>query len=436
MAGHSLLTGGNDLAMAAQGHAGAPSVERGRLPNGLEVVVRRRQDAETVALNLLVRAGSRFESDHCSGASNFVQRMFTQGTPTRPDRDAVMGTVTSRGGTLDVSNSLEFVEFLVALAPEDFELGLELLTDLLANSTFASDRIEHQRQLILSELALRRDNPSARAFDLFHTHVFANHPLKYLPTGDVTGTVRMTREHLLEFRRQRFTPPTMVLGVVGPFSSDQVSSALESTLGTLEAGAVVEDAGAPPPTAVAREVQYAAGRDQAMVLIGAPTVGLKHPDRYPLWLLQAILGPSGGRLFYDIRDARGLAYDTNVRLASTADCGSIIAYAGTDPANVELVSGLLFSHFDRVRSERVTPVELANAVGYIVGGTTVGTEQGTAQASHLVRSAALGLPIEIAELEANLQAVSTGDVHQVAVQYLAPERLTRVVVAPGSRVWQ
>ena len=78
-----------------------------------------------------------------------------------------------------------------------------------------------------------------------------------------------------------------------------------------------------------------------MIIIGGPTPGLHHVDRYPLWLLQTILGPGGGRLFYDIRDRHGMAYDTSMRLALTAESGSIMVYAGTDPANIEAVVELL-----------------------------------------------------------------------------------------------
>lgn len=406
------------------------------LPNGLTVVTRQRPDAETVAFDLTSRAGSRFETVVAPGASNFVQRMFTQGTPTRPDRDAIMRTVTSRGGTLDVSNGWEFLDFVVALAPEDFRLGLELVADLIANSTFAEDRVEHQRQLILSELALRRDNPAARAYDLLHSHLFAEHPLRFLPTGDVAGTAQIRRDQLLDFRAERVVPSAMVLGVAGPYTHAEVLGLVGETLGALPPAPKPIVAEVAPPPGAAREIQYALGRDQAIVLIGAPTWGLSHPDRHPLWLLQAIVGPSGGRLFYDIRDTRGLAYDTNIRFTVASDAGVMVAYAGTEPGNVDLVSELLYGHLARVREEPVTEQELTSAVGYIVGGTIVGTEAGVAQAGHLARNTALGLPTDIAEVEAQLRAVTAHDLQRVARQYLASSKLTRVVVAPGRKSWQ
>jgi predicted Zn-dependent peptidase len=403
------------------------------LSNGLTVVTRQRPDAEIVAFDLAARAGSRFETVAAPGASNFVQRMFTQGTPRRPDRDAVMRTVTARGGTLDVSNGWEFIDFVVAQAPEDFAIGLDLVTDLIANSTFEPDRVEHQRQLILSELALRRDNPSARAYDLLYSHLFEDHPLRFLPTGDAPGTEHIRRDQLLDFRADRVTPRASVLAVVGPYPHEQVIEMVRPTLGALPAGPEPIIAFVPPPTGVARDIQYALGRDQAMVLIGAPTGGIVHPDRYALWLLQSILGPSGGRLFYDIRDTRGLAYDTNIRLALTSDAGAIVAYAGTDPSNVEEVSELLYAHLARAREELMTRKELDNAVGFLVGGTIVGTEAGVAQAGQLARNTALGLPLDLAEVEAELRVVQPEDIQRVAQKYLTPSQLTRVVVAPGAK---
>lgn len=406
--------------------------EQTTLPNGLTVVSAQRPDAETVALTLTARAGARFEDPSTDSAAKFLERMYQQGTPGRPSRDAIMRTVTSRGGLFSVGTGWEFMDFSLVMAPEDLDVALDLLTDVLANSTFDPERIEHQRGLLLRELAERRENPPSRAFDLFYLSVFRDHELRFLPTGSVDGVTKLDRDTILRYRDERLAPSNMVLGLVSPYSQAEVLARLAPTLGTLASAPEPPAAGSPPPPGSAEEIQYALGRDQATVLIGGPTPGLGHPDRYPLWLLQTILGPGGGRLFYDIRDVHGLAYDTSMRLALTSAAGSIIAYAGTDPANIAQVRELLEQHLNRAREELVTEAELENAIGYLVGGTVVGLESGSAQAGQLAHNTALGLPLTTAELEANLRAVSREDIRRVAQEYLAPARLTTVVVAPGS----
>jgi predicted Zn-dependent peptidase len=427
----ALVAYGGAAAMEPPTAGAQVTAEQAVLPNGLSLVTAQRPDAETVAITLAVRAGARFEDDDTASAAHFLEHMYLQGTPTRPSRDAVMRTVTARGGTLSVGTGWEFLDFSVVMAPEDFEIALDLLADLLQNSFFDAERMEHQRGLIKIELDQRRDNPSSRAFDLFFGTVFREHQLRFLPSGLPAGVERLDRDGLLRYRDERVVAPNIVAGVVSPFGHGDVLSRFEATLGALTAGPRPSIAGAPPPRGVAQEVQFAAGQNQATVVIGAPTPGLNHPDRYPLWLLQTILGPGGGRLFYDIRDARGLAYDTNMRLALTAETGSIMAYAGTDPENLSDVIALLDGHLQRARAELVTEDELENAVGYLVGGTVVGLEASSAYAGHLAHNTALGLPLTTAELEANLRVVTRDDIQRVAREYLAPERLTRVVVAPG-----
>jgi predicted Zn-dependent peptidase len=317
------------------------------------------------------------------------------------------------------------------MAPEDFELALDLLADLLQNSLFDGQRMEHQRGLIQIELAQRRDNPSMRAFDLFYSTVFRDHQLRFLPSGIAAGVGRLDRETLVRYRDERVVASNIVAGVVSPFAHDDVLARFQSALGPLASGPRPSVEGMPPPGGVAQEVQFAAGRDQATVIIGGPTPGLNHADRYPLWLLQTVLGPGGGRLFYDIRDIHGLAYDTNMRLALTAESGSIMAYAGTDPANISEVIALLMQHLQRARDELVSETELENAIGYLVGGTVVGLESGSAYAGHLAHNTSLGLPLTTDELEAGLRAVTREDIQRVARTYLASNSLTRVVVAPG-----
>jgi predicted Zn-dependent peptidase len=402
-----------------------------QLANGLTLVTAQRPDAETVAITLAARAGARFEDDATASAAHFLEHMYLQGTPQRPSRDDLMRTVTARGGTLSVGTGWEFLDFSIVMAPEDFDLALDLLADMLQNSIFDSDRMEHQRRLIHIELDQRRDNPATRAFDLFYSTIFRDHQLRFLPSGLRAGVERLDRDTLVRYRDQRIVATNIVAGVVSPHGHDDVRERFQATLGVLPSRGAPSVAGAPPPQAVAQEAQLAAGRDQATVILGGPTPGLNHADRYPLWLLQTILGPGGGRLFYDIRDVHGLAYDTSMRLALTAEAGSIMAYAGTDPANVSAVISLLLDHLQRVRDELVSEAELDNAIGYLVGGTVVGLESGSAYAGHLAHNTALGLPLATTDLEASLRAVDREDLRRVARQYLAPERLTRVIVAPG-----
>jgi predicted Zn-dependent peptidase len=426
-----LVASGSAAAMDPPAAGAQATSEQIQLPNGLTLVTAQRPDAETAAITLAVRAGARFEDEGTASAAHFLEHMYLQGTPTRPSRDDVMRTVTALGGTLSVGTGWEFLDFSVVMAPEDFDVALDLLTDLLRSSLFDAERMEHQRGLIQIELDQRRDNPSSRAFDLFFGIVFRDHQLRFLPSGLPAGVERLDRETLLRYRDERVVAPNIVAGVVSPFGHDDVLARFESTLGLLPDGPKPSIGGAPPPAGVAQELQFAAGQNQATVVIGAPTPGLNHADRYPLWLLQTILGPGGGRLFYDIRDARGLAYDTNMRLALTAEAGSIMAYAGTDPANVSEVIALVAQHLQQARDELVREDELENAIGYLVGGTVVGLESSSAYSGHLAHNTALGLPLATAELEIRLRAVSRDDIQRVARAYLAPEHLTRVVVAPG-----
>lgn len=407
--------------------------EQTELANGLTVVSGRRPDAETVAITVAIRAGARFEDEGHDSATRFLDRMYLQGTPSRPSRDAIMRTVTSRGGTLHVGSGWEFFDFVVVMAPEDVDVALDLLADLIGSSLFDPERLEHQRGLLLRDLAERRDNPSARAFDLFSTTIFRGHELSRLPSGSEQGVQRLGRAALLAYRDRRIVPGNMVVGVSSPFPHDDVVKRLEATLGALPAAPAPSVQGQEPPPAAAQEVQFAAGRHQAVVIIGGPTPGLTHPDRHALWVLQTILGPGGGRLFYDIRDVHGLAYDTSMRLALTAAAGSVMVYAGTDPANVEQVTTLLREHLARAREELVTEEELTSAVGYLLGGTLVGLESGGALAGHLAHNTSLGLPLTTAELEADLRKVTREEIRRVAQTYLHPTRLTLVVVAPGER---
>jgi predicted Zn-dependent peptidase len=426
-----LFASGSAAGLPPRTVSGQPQFESSTLQNGIRVVTAQRPDAEAVAITLAFRGGARFEDQSTESAAHFLDRMYLQGTVERPSRDAIMRTVTSRGGSMSVGTGWEFLDFSIQMAYEDFDLAVDLLADLLKNSTFDAQRLEHQRGLILRELAERQDNPTSRAFDLFFLTVFRQHQLRFLPSGSQRGAESLTREALLAYRDARIVPANLVVGVVSPFSHQETVERFAQRFADWSAPGNPSVAGEPPPDPSPVEVQMAAGRNQATVIVGGPTPGLTHADRYPLWLLQTILGPGGGRLFYDIRDVHGLAYDTSMRVTLTAEAGSVLAYAGTDPANVDQVLELLESHLARVREELVSEQELEDAIGYLVGGTVVSLEESSSQAGQLAHNTSLGLPLSTSELEAGLRTVTREDVRRVASTYLAPERLTRVIVKPA-----
>ncbi|MDP8923586.1 MAG: insulinase family protein [Chloroflexota bacterium] len=405
-------------------------IDRRVLPDGIVVLARHIPDPDIIAVSIGVRAGARFEDDATAGASKFMEKLYLQGTERRPGPDLVQRPITVRGGTLSVANGSELVTFGAQVRSVDTEVMLDVLADVLLNSTFAQDRVENEGRVILEELNARRANPNILASDLFFPAVFDGHPLARSSAGDLENTPKLTREQLLAYRDRFFVGRNTIVAVAGNLPADQAHARIAAAFGSMPAGVAAPTSNVPPPAPKSRRIDEQAGNAQARVLIGGPLPGLGTPDRFALSAANAVLGGSGFRLFREIRDLRGLSYDPSPGIVQFPDAGVWLAAAGTDPVNTDTVIDLLRVEIDRLSNERLGDEDLANAKNYLEGSLVVSLETPGAQSGQMIRDEAFGSPVlSHAHIE-GIRAVTADDVQRVAREYLRTDAATLVVVRP------
>ena len=172
--------------------------------------------------------------------------------------------------------------------------------------------------------------------------------------------------------------------------------------------------------------------EQANVLVGGRSLSTTDPDRFALGVMQSVLGGGmSSRLFQEIRERRGLAYNTYSFSAGYSDAGYWGLYAGCQPDRVDEVAALMEAELDRMAEADVTGEELARAHGQICGGTVLGMESTGARMSRLGRAELVtGEYVDLAASLARVREVDAGQVRAVAARLAAGDR-ARVVVAPA-----
>jgi predicted Zn-dependent peptidase len=313
----------------------------------------------------------------------------------------------------------------------ELDLGLDVLHDVLTASRFDEQALEAERRVILQELAQRADDPETVASDALFDTLFTGHPLQHPPSGTREGVQRLTVDRLRSFWERRLVGDNIIVGVVSGLDHAAVVERLEAALGAIPAGPPAERKLVPLPLDGAASLTLPAGTDQAHVFVGARLPGVATPDRAALRVASTVLGRSGGRLFTEIRDRRGLAYSTYAAVPQYTDGGIFLMYAGTEGANTSEVADLLLAELARLREEPVAPPELADAIGSDVGAQVIADETSRAEAITLTRSIVFGLPPRDEE-ERRLRAVTAEDVRRVANAYLSPGRLTVLIARPAA----
>jgi predicted Zn-dependent peptidase len=405
-------------------------IERTVLANGVTVLSRYLPDPDIVAISFGARAGARNEDDRTAGVTKFLEKLYVQGTIRRPGPELVQRPLTVRGAGVSAVAGSELVVMQSQVRTADLETMLDVVSDIVLHSTFAEERVENERRVIIEELRARRSSPNAYATDLFYPAVFGSHPLARSTAGDAENTPKVTRDTIVGYRDRLVVGANTVIAVAGNLPSDQAFAQVEKFFGAMPAGAAIPPWDVPPPPPSPGRIDGQAGSSQARVMMGGPLPGLRHEDRFALAVANAVLGGSGMRLFREIRDVRGLSYDPAPAVVQYPDAGLWMAAAGTDPVNIETVIELLKREIRRLAEEPLGDDDLDNAKNYLDGSLVVGLETFSAQVFQMVRDEAYGVRVLSQAHREGIQRVTTDDVTRVAKTYLQPDAATVVVVQP------
>ena len=405
-------------------------IERAVLPNGTTVLSRYLPDPDIVAICIGSRAGARFETDETAGAAKFLEKLYLQGTSRRPGPEMVQRPLTIRGGGVSTLAGSEMVVFQSQVRSVDLDAMLDVLSDVLLESTFAQERIENEARVILEELNARKANPNVLAADVFFPAVFGSHPLARSTAGDLENTPRLTRKTIVDYRDRFVVGANTVIAVAGNLPGDQAFAHVEKYFGRMPTGQAAPPSDVPPPPPNPGRIEEQAGSAQARVIMGGPLPGLRSDDRFALSVANAVLGGSGFRLFREIRDLRGLSYDPSPAVVQFPDAGLWMAAAGTDPVNVDTVVQIIDEQVRRLSDEPLSHEDLSNAKAYLDGSLVVGLETFAAQTFQMIRDETYGVRVLSQEHRDGIQRVTTDDVQRVARMYLRPDVATLVVIRP------
>lgn len=407
-------------------------VQSTTLPSGLTVVTEQRPESRVAGVSVAVRAGSRNEDESTDSAVKMLERMYVQGTITRPSRDELLRPVTRLGGDMSVGAGWESLVFQTSVRSSDFDVALDVLSDALLHSTFDPVKFEKERDLALQEFSELQDQPPSLAAYTLQRQIFAGQSLGHVPGGTPEGLQRLTPEALNRFRNTWVTADRTVAAVVSPFPHDAVVAQVAAALKELTPAA------SPPPTVAATDLSRAsvgrvdltAGSDQAIVLIGTAIPGASDPDRAAITVAVSALNGFTGRLMHEIRDLRGLAYGTSAGNRLTSDAGLFLVQAATEPGNSEAVLGLLEEQLGALADSPPAEDELQRAIGQAVGQRLLSNEAALSRAADLAGSWVVGSRETLEETEARLRAVTVADIQRISRKYFTSDRLLRLVVQP------
>lgn len=338
-----------------------------RFENGLRAVVAR-ATSDVSYIGAAVNAGSRDDRDDLPGLAHFVEHTIFKGTRRRKSWN-ISNRMESVGGELNAYTSRE--ETLIHTnAPGGYAArGLELIADLVRNSTFPAVEIDRERDVVIEEIHSYEDNPGDAVFDVFDELIYSGSAMAHNILGNEESVRRITGEDARRFVDRFYVPANMVVYCVDSGDEERNLRLVERYFAGMDHPAPDHGRVTPQPLPTPFRETRDRGNHQANVMMGVRVFGRTDPRRHALFLLNNLLGgPSmNSRLNTELRERRGLVYTVESNVALASDCGTFWVYFGTDPRSVDKCERLVTRQLDALAQNRLSDAAFRKARTQYVG---------------------------------------------------------------------
>lgn len=402
------------------------------LKNGLRVIVVPILGVESATTLVMTGAGSRYEVKENNGISHFLEHMAFKGTKNRPTAREISGLIDGIGAEFNAFTSKEYTGYYIKSATGHVVLCLDVLSDMLKNLLIAPEEIEKEKGVIIEEINMNRDNPMRHIGDVYEELLYGDTPLGW----DVAGTPEIIksikREDFVKYMGSLYSAHNMTVVVAGNVHVENMFDHIEKFFGDLPKFKVKTYL----PIVESQhksEVRIDHKKtEQAHFALGVRTVGMdRKEDRYPLSILASILGGGmSSRLFYEVRERRGLSYYARTNSDQYMDAGYMATYIGADPKRIDEAIQVVVEEYVKVSVKgEITEDELKKAKEYSKGHFVLELED-TRSAAVVYASQEI-LEEEIlnpAEIIKEIENVTLDEVVRVAKEYLDTKILSLAVI--------
>jgi zinc protease len=417
--------------------AAAPAVVREVLPNGMTLLIRENHGNATVEVRGGAWAGAAFEPASKAGVANLLAEMLDRGTQTR-SADRIADELESNGATIRFGAGRERLTFSTRSITDDFPLVVDLLADMLRNSTFPEEELTLARDQVLHQIEERDEDTGSRAELAALAKIYgAENPYGRPLEGTAQTIGLITREDLAAHFRKAFIPAGLVVSIVGDVDPKAVTRLFEEKFPGRKEKVAFDAAelrkaseGADPHGG---EIPVAmADKEQVDVVFARRGISRTDPDYYAATMANFIFGGDfTSRLNKELRDNRGLTYGTYSSFDAGMGRGAWTASIGVNPANTRKAKDGVREMMANVVANGVTAAELDEAKTYLTGSYPVRLETNGAVAGALLEAELYGLGLDfIQRYPAILAALTLDEVNRAARKYFVPG--DQVMAAAGT----
>ncbi|KAB8138785.1 insulinase family protein [Gracilibacillus oryzae] len=333
-------------------------IQRKTLGNGLRIVMEPITTVRSVTIGIWIKTGSRDENNQINGISHFIEHMLFKGTSKYSPKQ-IAEAFDSIGGEINAFTSKEYTCLYAKVLDNHVNFALDILTDMLLNSTFDQSELEREKKVIIEEINMTEDTPDDIIHDYLAEVAYKSHPLAYPILGSKENIQLLSRDDLLHYYQKNYTAENIVVSIAGNIADsfmDHLTERFQDIRKGNKKGSLQK------PKFYSGSLKKSKETEQGHLCLGFEGVGITDKDIYPYMIVNNILGGSmSSRLFQEIRENRGMAYSIFSHHSSFKDTGMLTIYAGTSPNQLEEVQHLINQSLDDMKKNGITKKEFHNS---------------------------------------------------------------------------
>jgi zinc protease len=390
------------------------------LNNGITVLVTENPIADIVATRFFIDAGSRYEPIEKAGLMSLMASLLTKGTAHLSARD-IAEQVEAAGASLGLDSAPDYFLISSKTVGEDFLSLLQLSAALIQQPSFPESELALERKLTLQSIRARQEQPMAIALQNLRQVIYGTHPYAMAGVGTLETVAQITCDDLRHYHNIFFRPERLIISVAGNITAALAIEQIETVLGVWQ-----PQSSYPIPeisalvTSPSMPVVQVKPTQQVMVMLGYVAPNVFDPDYPALKLLNAYLcNGLSSRLFMEIREKRGLAYEVSGFYPTRLDPSHFVVYLGTAANNTTLAMELLQAELDQLSSHPLSEEILMVSQRKLLGQYALG-KQTNHQIAHLLGwYERLGLGTRYDEqFVQDIGTVTAGQLQAAATRYL------------------
>jgi predicted Zn-dependent peptidase len=343
------------------------------LKNGIRII-HQETKSPVSHFGALINTGSRDEEADEQGIAHFIEHVIFKGTQKRKSFH-ILNRIEDVGGELNAYTTKEETAVYATFLSEYYQRSMELISDILFNSTFPAKELEREKEVVIEEINSYKDSPSELIFDEFDEILFDGHPIARNILGTPELIKTFNKASILKFMDENYHTDQIVLSSVGNISMAKFIRMAEKFFGTIPEKLRVKQRSNiynyQPEKRVIQKDTF-----QAHCIIGNLAPDIYSQKRMQMVLLNNILGGQSmnSRLNMALRERNGMAYNVEAGYTGYFDTGEFSVYFGTDKENIDQALWLVNKEFKKMKEILMGIVQLSRAKKQLIGQLAVSTE--------------------------------------------------------------